>query len=61
MIKLTNTDLEKLIKAFQEGFTQVAIAKAFGITQGRVSQILKEKGLIESRSRNKNKLDINSL
>ncbi|TNJ22755.1 hypothetical protein CF111_10645 [Aeromonas sobria] len=61
MIKLTNTDLEKLIKAFQEGFTQVAIAKVFGITQGRVSQILKEKGLIESRSRNKNKLDINSL
>lgn len=58
MLKLNNTDLDKLLKAHAAGYTQTDIAKALGITQGRVSQILKEKGLIKPR---KKKLDINSL
>ncbi len=60
MAKLTEEQVQKVIKAFAQNYTQAAIGKAFGISQARVSQILNERGITKSRPRKSN-IDITKL
>ncbi|MGL4843843.1 MAG: sigma factor-like helix-turn-helix DNA-binding protein [Aeromonas veronii] len=55
MAKLTEQDIQKVIKAVQERYPQATIAKAFGVSQARISQILKERGISKPK---KQTLDI---
>lgn len=41
--KVTIEDAEKMRKYYDQGFTQVRLAKMFGLTQGGVSSIVRGK------------------
>ncbi|MGL4765300.1 MAG: sigma factor-like helix-turn-helix DNA-binding protein [Aeromonas sp.] len=60
MAKLTEEQIQQIIKADEQRYTQTQISKAFGISQARVSQILKERGITKSRPRRKD-IDITTL
>lgn len=58
-IKLSPEEVSKVIKAYKvHNYTQTAIAKAFGVSQARIHQILKENGVIGTAKR---QLDITNI
>ncbi|WP_429142575.1 helix-turn-helix domain-containing protein [Aeromonas veronii] len=59
MKKLTEADIAKIIKAVEQRYNQTQISKAFGVSQARISQILKERGI--SKPKKNRSLDITAL